>query len=163
MSASERPFGQWHVVDQDMPNTSVSRVTDSLCFGADHFLAQQVRFGERSFKKSFSKVSWPILACSRSRSTFYSPFAGPSSKTPAAPCRSSLFQAAICVAWKSYFCASSARVCSARKVSNATHAVNTAPWFRLGRLMCCSPRRHGRYPRPTELASHPLYPTVRKT
>ena len=113
--------------------------------------------------KFFSNVSWPILACRRSKSAFCLPFARPSSKTPAAPCKSSLFQAAICVAWASYFWASSARVCSPRKASSATRPLNAAPWFRRGRLMRCSTRRYGRYLRPTEQASHSFYPPVRES
>jgi hypothetical protein len=113
-------------------------------------------------KKQFSNVSWPVLACSRSRSTFCSPFARSSSKTPATPWSNSLFQVAIYVAWTSYFWASSARVCSPRKASRATRALNAPPGFRPGRLMRFSPRR-GRYLRTTEQASDSLYPTVRKS
>jgi hypothetical protein len=129
----------------------------------NHFLAlSKPALVSAVSKKSFSNASWPILACSRSRSTFCSPFARPSSKTPAAPYSNSLFQVAICLAWTSYFCASSARVCSPRKAYIATRALNAAPWLRLGRLMRCSPR-HGRYLHPVEQASHSLYPPVRQS
>ncbi len=45
---------------------------------------------------------------------------------------------------------------------NAARALNAAPWVSLGRIMRRSPR-HGRYLRPTDQASHPVYPTARKS
>src|SRR5450759_47549 len=76
-------------------------------------------------KKSFSNVSWPILAC-------MSFVLGPCSPP--------------------YFSTSSASVLSPFNAAKATFALNAAVWFRLGlliALLLC-----GRYPRPFEQVLH---------
>src|SRR5512135_310883 len=85
-------------------------------------------------KKSFSKASCPILACSSFRST-----AGAATESPpntlAARSSSWCFQSLIWLGCTSCNFASSASVFSPLMASTATLALNTGEWFRRGLLL----------------------------
>src|SRR5450755_1892062 len=105
-------------------------------------------------KKSFSNVSWPILACMSFVLGPCSPprFSAGDRNTPIAPSSNCVFHCVIWLPCTSYFSTSSASVLSPFNAAKATFALNAAVWFRLGlliALLLC-----GRYPRPFEQVLH---------
>src|SRR5450755_2616580 len=105
-------------------------------------------------KKSFSNVSWPILACMSFVLGPCSPprFSAGDRNTPIAPSSNCVFHCVIWLPCTSYFSTSSASVLSPFNAARATFALNAAVWFRLGlliALLLC-----GRYPRPFEQVLH---------
>src|SRR5215207_5485241 len=99
-------------------------------------------------KKSFARVSSPILAWRVLTSTGGAPGVVRASapNTPAAPSRSSAFQAVIWLGWTSNCCASSASVFSPLTAARATFALKAGVWFRRGRLLIVSPAPRPSWP-----------------
>src|SRR6186713_31820 len=136
-------------------------------------------------KKSFARVSSPILA----RRVLTSTGGGApgvvrasAPNTPAAPSRSSVFQAVIWLGWTSNCCASSASVFSPLTAARATFALKAGVWFRRGRLLIVSPALQPSWPPsgrnatyltcskipgqlseecPERLKEHPCTPTIK--
>jgi hypothetical protein len=90
------------------------------------------------YEKSFSRVSCPILACSRCRSAAESGGELPESNTASAPLRSSAFHCAICMPWTPCLVANSANGCSPRMATSESFASKSAEWLRRGLLTICS-------------------------
>src|SRR5712691_3424887 len=92
-------------------------------------------------KKSFSKVSSPILACSAFTSTGGADCAvpPPAPNTSAAPPSSCAFQVVIWFGWTSNCSASCAIVRSPLIAANATFALKAGEWFRRGLLLIVAP------------------------
>src|SRR4051812_48149831 len=99
-------------------------------------------------KKSFVRVSSPILAWRVLTSTGGAPGSVLASapNTPAAPSRSSPFQAVIWFGWTSNCCASSASVFSPLMAARATFALKAGLWFRRDRRVIVSPAREPSWP-----------------
>src|SRR5215218_73424 len=108
-------------------------------------------------KKSFARVSSPILACRVLTSTGGAPGVVRASapNTPAAPSRSSAFQAVIWFGWTSNCCASSASVFSPLMAARATFALKAGLWFRRDRLVIVSPAREPSRPLSGRNATYP--------
>src|SRR3954471_4695827 len=99
-------------------------------------------------QKSFVRVSSPILAWRILTSTGGAPGSVLASapNTPAAPSRSSVFQAVIWFGWTSSCCASSASVFSPWMAARATFALKAGLWFRRDRRVIVSPARQPSWP-----------------
>src|SRR5688572_26697399 len=100
-------------------------------------------------KKSFARVSSPILAWRVLTSTGGGApgmVRASAPNTPAAPSRSSAFQAVIWFGWTSNCCASSASVFSPLRAARATFALKAGLWFRRDRLVIVSPAREPSWP-----------------
>ncbi|MGY2803331.1 hypothetical protein ACVIHF_000061 [Bradyrhizobium sp. USDA 4506] len=92
------------------------------------------------FKKSFSSVSSPILACSDFTST--AGVAGvppPGPKISEAPASSCDFHVVIWLGWTSKCSASWAMVRSPLTAARATFALKAPEWFQRGRLLIVAP------------------------
>ncbi len=120
----------------------------------DHRLALGDRpvFASALSKKSFSRVSWPILARRSLRSTAgaASALASPPN-TQAAASSSWSFHRLIWLACTSNGCASSLSVFSPRIAVSATFALNACVWFRLARIAMISPAPGQHRPRSGEI------------
>ncbi len=98
----------------------------------------------RALEKSFSSVSWPILACSALTSTAGCAGSAAASKTVAARSSSCRRQSVTWLGCTSCLCAMSAIVLSSPKAAIATLALNAGEWFRRGRLLIfCAPQNTG--------------------
>src|SRR6187549_968059 len=109
-------------------------------------------------KKSFARVSSPILACRVLTSTGGGApgmVRASAPNTPAAPSRSSAFQAVIWFGWTSNCCASSASVFSPLMAARATFALKAGLWFRRDRLVIVSPVREPSRPLSGRNATYP--------
>src|SRR5690349_22839543 len=98
-------------------------------------------------KKSFSKISSPILACRVFTSTTgaASPAALPEPNNPAAASTKCPFQAVIWFGCTSYCCANSASVFSPLMAAKATFALKAGACVRRTRLVIVAPdQRHSR-------------------
>src|SRR3954471_14777037 len=110
-------------------------------------------------KKSLVSVSSPILACSVFTSTAGAAAFGSDPNPPAAPSRSSAFQAVIWLGWTSNCWASSASVFSPLTAARATFALKAGEWFRRGRLLIVSPALRPSWP---PSGRNSTYPTCSK-
>src|SRR5688500_7320076 len=108
-------------------------------------------------KQSFARVSSPILAWRVLMSTGGAPGSVRASapNTPAAPSRSSAFQAVIWFGRTSSCCASSASVFSPSRAARATFALKAGLWFRRDRLVIVSPAREPSWPLSGRNATYP--------
>src|SRR5918993_866901 len=109
-------------------------------------------------KKSFARVSSPILAWRVLTSTGGGApgvVRASAPNTPAAPSRSSAFQAVIWFGWTSNCCASSASVFSPLMAARATFALKAGLWFRRDRLVIVSPAREPSRPLSGRNATYP--------
>src|SRR5215203_6706207 len=109
-------------------------------------------------KKSFARVSSPILAWRVLTSTGGGApgvIRASAPNTPAAPSRSSAFQAVIWFGWTSNCCASSASVFSPLMAARATFALKAGLWFRRDRLVIVSPAREPSRPLSGRNATYP--------
>jgi hypothetical protein len=123
-------------------STRTAKLDRQLVLAVDHLLAlSNPALVSTPSKKSFSRVNWPIFACSVFPSTAASAgsaFASPP-KTPAAPSSYWLFHGVIWLACTSNCCANSVRGFSPSHAARATFALNAAVWFRRERLLMPSP------------------------
>src|SRR6202022_2582133 len=112
-----------------------------IVFTIDHrFALSHPALVSAPSKKSFSRVSSPILACSDFTST--AGVAGvppPGPKISEALASSCDFHAVIWLGWTSKCSASWAMVRSPLTAARATFALKAAEWFRRGRLLMVSP------------------------